>query len=184
MEGNGGFKGAILSSTGELLILVMKPAGVGAPTAVMTLEELVVWGTRKFMSPGAAGDCRNRSETQMSRSVIARSRMKARHITACPHEVFKFLPCVDRAWLRPSRTRGSLLTWVPVGPPTRLFEKRFRFTDVSAPRVSQRLKWRLLLCLQWANTAVSVRAQFFRSAPDCPKTVGIRNITHKERKQV
>jgi uridine phosphorylase len=36
-------------------ILVLKVPGFGAPTAVMTLEELIAFGIRKFVSIGAAG---------------------------------------------------------------------------------------------------------------------------------
>lgn len=54
-ECDGWLTGAFLLAHGDHTILVMKAAGVGAPTAVMTLEELIASGVMTFVSLGAAG---------------------------------------------------------------------------------------------------------------------------------
>ncbi len=55
IECDGWLKGSFLLQRSDIFILVMKAVGVGAPTAVMTLEELTAYGIRKFISLGAAG---------------------------------------------------------------------------------------------------------------------------------
>jgi uridine phosphorylase len=55
VEGDGWFKGAYLAPYQDSRILVLKVPGFGAPTAVMTLEELIAFGIKKFVSLGAAG---------------------------------------------------------------------------------------------------------------------------------
>lgn len=52
---DGWLSGAWLLPQGEHKVLVMKAAGFGGPTAVMTLEELVASGVSRFVSLGAAG---------------------------------------------------------------------------------------------------------------------------------
>ena len=52
---DGWLKGAHLLQHANRWILAMKSAGWGAPTAVMTLEELIASGITKFVSLGAAG---------------------------------------------------------------------------------------------------------------------------------
>ena len=52
---DGWLAGAFLLPRASRWILAMKAAGWGAPTAVMTLEELVAWGITRFVSLGAAG---------------------------------------------------------------------------------------------------------------------------------
>jgi len=52
---DGWLKGAHLLQHANRWILAMKAAGWGAPTAVMTLEELIASGIKKFVSLGAAG---------------------------------------------------------------------------------------------------------------------------------
>ncbi len=54
-ECDGWLAGASLLPRGDSSVLVMKAAGFGAPTAVMTLEELIASGVRSFVSLGAAG---------------------------------------------------------------------------------------------------------------------------------
>jgi uridine phosphorylase len=51
----GWLTGSHLLPHGDRLVLATKAAGVGAPTAVMTLEELIALGFTKFVSLGAAG---------------------------------------------------------------------------------------------------------------------------------
>ena len=55
VENDGWLKGTYLVPYGDSRILVMKVPGFGAPTSVMTLEELVAFGIKKFVSLGAAG---------------------------------------------------------------------------------------------------------------------------------
>jgi uridine phosphorylase len=55
VEGDGWLKGAYLVPYKDFRILVLKVPGFGAPTAVMTLEELIAFGIKKFLSLGAAG---------------------------------------------------------------------------------------------------------------------------------
>jgi uridine phosphorylase len=55
VEGDGWFKGAYLVPYNDSRILVLKVPGFGAPTAVITLEELIAFGIKKFVSLGAAG---------------------------------------------------------------------------------------------------------------------------------
>jgi uridine phosphorylase len=55
VEGDGWLKGAYLVSCNDSRILVLKVPGFGAPTAVMSLEELIAFGIKKFVSLGAAG---------------------------------------------------------------------------------------------------------------------------------
>jgi uridine phosphorylase len=55
VECDGWLRGSYLIPSAGTFILVMKAAGVGAPTAVMTLEELSAFGIRKFVSLGTAG---------------------------------------------------------------------------------------------------------------------------------
>ena len=52
---DGWLAGACLLPGARGWILAMKAAGWGAPTAVMTLEELVASGVTRFVSLGAAG---------------------------------------------------------------------------------------------------------------------------------
>ena len=55
IECDGWLKGAYLVPIEDSRILVLKVPGFGAPTAVMTLEELIAFGINKFVSMGAAG---------------------------------------------------------------------------------------------------------------------------------
>ena len=55
VECDGWLKGAYLVPCNDSRILVLKVPGFGAPTAVMTLEELTAFGIRKFVNIGAAG---------------------------------------------------------------------------------------------------------------------------------
>ncbi len=55
VEGDGWLKGAYLAPYQDSRILVLKVPGFGAPTAVMTLEELAAFGIRTFVNLGAAG---------------------------------------------------------------------------------------------------------------------------------
>jgi uridine phosphorylase len=54
-ECDGWLKGTYLVSYEESRILVLKVPGFGSPTAVMTLEELIAFGIKKFVNLGAAG---------------------------------------------------------------------------------------------------------------------------------
>jgi len=55
VEVDGWLKGTYLVPYKGSRILVMKVPGFGAPTAVMTLEELIAFGIKKFVNLGAAG---------------------------------------------------------------------------------------------------------------------------------
>ncbi|NOR88935.1 MAG: phosphorylase [Anaerolineales bacterium] len=55
VEGDGWLKGAYLVPYQDSRILVLKVPGFGAPTAVMTLEELAAYGIKKFVNLGTAG---------------------------------------------------------------------------------------------------------------------------------
>ena len=55
VECDGWLKGSYLVPYEDSRILVLKVPGFGAPTAVMSLEELVAFGIKKFVSLGAAG---------------------------------------------------------------------------------------------------------------------------------
>ncbi len=55
IECDGWLKGAYLVPCNDSWILVLKVPGFGAPTAVMTLEELAAFGIKKFVNIGAAG---------------------------------------------------------------------------------------------------------------------------------
>ncbi len=55
VEGDGWLKGAYLVPYKDSRILVLKVPGFGAPTAVMTLEELIAYGIKTFVNIGAAG---------------------------------------------------------------------------------------------------------------------------------
>jgi len=55
VECDGWLKGAYLVPYKDSRILVLKVPGFGAPTAVMTLEELAAYGIKKFVNIGAAG---------------------------------------------------------------------------------------------------------------------------------
>ena len=55
VECDGWLKGAYLVPCKDSWILVLKVPGFGAPTAVMTLEELAAFGIKKFVNLGAAG---------------------------------------------------------------------------------------------------------------------------------
>jgi uridine phosphorylase len=55
VECDGWLKGAYLVPYRDFRILVLKVPGFGGPTAVMTLEELIAFGIKKFVSLGAAG---------------------------------------------------------------------------------------------------------------------------------
>ena len=55
IECDGWLKGSYLLPRNNSMILVSKAAGFGAPTAVMTLEELAAYGITKFINLGTAG---------------------------------------------------------------------------------------------------------------------------------
>ena len=55
VEGDGWLKGAYLVPCKDSRILVLKVPGFGAPTAVMTLEELIAFGIKTFVNLGTAG---------------------------------------------------------------------------------------------------------------------------------
>jgi uridine phosphorylase len=55
VEGDGWLKGSYLVPYKDSRILVLKVPGFGAPTAVMTLEELAAFGIKTFVNIGAAG---------------------------------------------------------------------------------------------------------------------------------
>jgi uridine phosphorylase len=55
VECDGWLKGAYLVPCNDSRILVLKVPGFGAPTAVMTLEELIAFGIKKFVNLGTAG---------------------------------------------------------------------------------------------------------------------------------
>jgi uridine phosphorylase len=55
VECDGWLKGAYLVPYEDSRMLVLKVPGFGAPTAVMTLEELIAFGIKKFVNLGAAG---------------------------------------------------------------------------------------------------------------------------------
>ncbi len=55
VECDGWLKGSFLLPQADAWILVSKAAGFGAPTAVMTLEELIAFGISKFINLGTAG---------------------------------------------------------------------------------------------------------------------------------
>lgn len=55
IECDGWLTGAFIVQQQNKHVLVMKAAGIGAPTAVMTLEELIAIGVKNVISLGAAG---------------------------------------------------------------------------------------------------------------------------------
>jgi uridine phosphorylase len=55
VECDGWLTGAYLVPCNDSWILILKVPGFGAPTAVMTLEELAAFGIKKFVTLGAAG---------------------------------------------------------------------------------------------------------------------------------
>ena len=55
IECDGWLKGAYLVPYKDSRILVLKVPGFGAPTAVMTLEELIAFGIKRFVNLGTAG---------------------------------------------------------------------------------------------------------------------------------
>lgn len=55
IECDGWLKGSYLLPQNEKWTLISKAAGFGAPTAVMTLEEMVAYGIKKFINLGTAG---------------------------------------------------------------------------------------------------------------------------------
>lgn len=55
VECDGWLEGAYLVPCNDSWVLVLKVPGFGAPTAVMTLEELAAFGIKKFVNLGAAG---------------------------------------------------------------------------------------------------------------------------------
>lgn len=55
VECDGWLKGSYLLPHNDTLILVIKAKGFGAPTAVMTLEELAAYGIAKIVNLGSAG---------------------------------------------------------------------------------------------------------------------------------
>ena len=55
VECDGWLNGAYLVPCNDSRILVLKVPGFGAPTAVMTLEELAAFGIKRFVNLGAAG---------------------------------------------------------------------------------------------------------------------------------
>ena len=55
IECDGWLNGSYLLPCNDAWILVSKAAGFGAPTAVMTLEELAAYGIRNFINLGTAG---------------------------------------------------------------------------------------------------------------------------------
>jgi uridine phosphorylase len=55
VECDGWLKGSFLVPCKDSHILVLRVPGYGAPTAVMTLEELTAFGVRRFVNLGAAG---------------------------------------------------------------------------------------------------------------------------------
>jgi len=55
VECDGWLKGAYLVPCNDSWILVLKVPGFGAPTAVMTFEELAAFGIKKFVNLGTAG---------------------------------------------------------------------------------------------------------------------------------
>jgi uridine phosphorylase len=55
IECDGWLKGSYLLQYNDSQILVLKAAGFGAPTAVMSLEELAAYGINKFINLGTAG---------------------------------------------------------------------------------------------------------------------------------
>jgi uridine phosphorylase len=55
VECGGWLKGAYLVPCNDSRILVLKVPGYGAPTAVMTLEELAAFGVKTFVNLGTAG---------------------------------------------------------------------------------------------------------------------------------
>ena len=55
IEGDGWLEGAYLVPCNDSRVLVVKVPGFGAPTAVMTLEELIAFGVKKFVNLGTAG---------------------------------------------------------------------------------------------------------------------------------
>jgi uridine phosphorylase len=55
IECDGWLKGSYLLQRNNSMVLVSKAAGFGAPTAVMTLEELAAYGITKFINVGTAG---------------------------------------------------------------------------------------------------------------------------------
>jgi len=59
IECDGWLKGSYLLPRNNSMILVSKAAGFGAPTAVMTLEELAAYGINKFINLGTAGGLQN-----------------------------------------------------------------------------------------------------------------------------
>ena len=54
-ECDGWLKGSYLVTHKDSVILVTKAAGFGAPTAVLSFEELVAYGIKKFVNLGTAG---------------------------------------------------------------------------------------------------------------------------------
>lgn len=52
---DGWLKGSYLLPQNDTFILISKPGGFGAPTAVMTFEEQVAYGITKFVNLGTAG---------------------------------------------------------------------------------------------------------------------------------
>ncbi len=55
VECDGWLKGAYLVPYKDSRVLVLKVAGFGAPTAVMTFEELAAFGIKRFVNLGTAG---------------------------------------------------------------------------------------------------------------------------------
>lgn len=59
---DGWLEGMFLLPVGEQHVLVMKATGVGAPTSVITLEELIAAGIGRIVNLGSAGGLQTRSK--------------------------------------------------------------------------------------------------------------------------
>ena len=147
VECDGWLEGAYLVPCNEIWVLVLKVPGFGAPTAVMTLEELAAFRIRKFVNIGSAGGL----QQDMDVGDIVLCDRAIRDEGTSHH----YLPVEKYAYACTELTKNLSTTFerkvssiakAPVGPLMHPIGKPLMNCASIVPTVSLRWKWKYLPC--------------------------------------
>jgi uridine phosphorylase len=112
VECDGALTGAFLLPHGDAWILAIKAAGFGAPTAVMTLEELIALGVSRFVNLGTAGGLQ---ETMQVGDIVVCDRAIRDEGTS-----YHYLPDAKYACASPALTQALCAAIAARGLPVRI----------------------------------------------------------------
>jgi hypothetical protein len=149
VECDGWLKGAYLVPHRDAQVLVLKVPGFGAPTAVMTLEELIAFGINRFVNLGTAGGLQ--AELSVGDLVICdraiRDEGTSHHYVPFEKYAYSCPPDLQKICVRQPRGKALSSSKAPAGPLMRRTGKPSKNSASIVPKVLSQSKWKSLLCL-------------------------------------